>query len=71
MEIIEELMSDPDYSYEAVKKSSFAASNLYGWVKSLRDYHYIFKELEPRKNAFLQAEKVFKEATNRSNNKRN
>jgi hypothetical protein len=53
MEIIEELMSDPDYSYEAVKKSSFAASNLYGWVKSLRDYHYIFKELEPRKNAFL------------------
>ena len=53
MELIEELMSDPDYSYEAVKKSSFAASNLYGWVKSLRDYHYIFKELEPRKNAFL------------------
>lgn len=51
MAIIEELMSDPDYTYEAIKKSCFAIENLYIWLKGLRDYHYIFKELEPRKLA--------------------
>lgn len=52
-------MSDPDYSHQAIKKSSFACENLYGWVKALRDYHYIFKELEPRKKALEKAENRF------------
>ncbi len=51
MAIVEELMSDPDYSLSSIKKSSVAAESLFGWVKAIRDYYYIFKELGPRKSA--------------------
>lgn len=63
-------MSDPDYSLAAIKKSALAAENLYGWVKALRDYHYIFRELEPRKTALLESERSYEKANNRSGSKR-
>lgn len=70
MDMIEELMSDPDYSHQAIKKASFAAESLYNWVKALRDYHYIAKELEPRKEALQAAEERFEKAQFQSEDKR-
>jgi hypothetical protein len=56
-------MTDPDYSHDSIKKSSIACANLYNWVKALRDYYYILKELEPRKEALAKAEAVYLKAT--------
>ena len=70
MHIIEEMMADPDYSLAAIRKQAVAAESLYSWVKALRDYHYIFMELEPRKEALINAEQQYEMATKRSNGKR-
>jgi dynein heavy chain len=62
MQIIEGIMQDPDFSLNSIYKSTVAAKNFYAWVKAIRDYHYIFKELEPRKNALINAEKIYEMA---------
>lgn len=57
MALVEEIIADPEYTYENAKKSCIAIEGIYGWVKALRDYFYIFKELEPRRDALILAEK--------------
>jgi hypothetical protein len=57
MALVEEIISDPEYNYENAVRSCFAIQGLYFWVKSLRDYYYLYKELEPRRDSFILAEK--------------
>jgi hypothetical protein len=54
---VEEVIADPEYNYENCKRSCCAIEGIYQWVKALRDYYYIFKELEPRRDALILAEK--------------
>jgi len=57
MALVEEIIAEPDYNFENAKKSCMAIEGIYNWVKALRDYFYIFKELEPRRDALILAEK--------------
>lgn len=54
---VEEIISAGEYTLENAKKSCFAVEGLYMWVKAIRDYFYIFRELEPRRDALVLAEK--------------
>ena len=59
MSRVEEIISEGDYTLENAKKSCFAVEGLYSWVKAIRDYFYIFRELEPRRDALILAEKQY------------
>jgi dynein heavy chain len=59
MKLLEELMADPDYTIEGVRKCNAAAEGFFKWIKSLRDFYYIFKELQPRKDALLESERLY------------
>jgi dynein heavy chain len=58
---VEEIISGSDYTFENVKKSCFAVEGLFLWVKAIRDYFYIFRELEPRRDALILAEKQYQD----------
>ena len=42
---VEEIMSDPNFTYEKAVYAMGALGGLYKWVKAIRDYYYIFGEL--------------------------
>jgi dynein heavy chain len=54
---VEAVLTEGGYSYEAAHAACSAATGIFKWVKATREYFYIFKEIEPRRDAFLQAEK--------------
>ena len=39
---IEEVLKDPDYTYENAYRASKAATGMFKWVKAIREYFYIF-----------------------------
>ena len=53
---VEEIISEGDYTLENAKKSCFAVEGLYMWVKAIRDYFYIFREIEPLRDAYMFSE---------------
>ncbi|CDW77756.1 dynein heavy chain axonemal [Stylonychia lemnae] len=54
---IEEVLVDSDYTYENAYRASKAATGMFKWVKAIREYYYIFQEIEPRRDAFMLSEK--------------
>mmetsp|Transcript_42647 Transcript_42647/g.65401 ORF Transcript_42647/g.65401 Transcript_42647/m.65401 type:complete len:161 (-) Transcript_42647:4335-4817(-) len=56
---VEEVLLNPDYSFEKAYTASAAATGLFKWVKTTRDYFYIFKEIEPRRDAFMLSQKQY------------
>ena len=38
---------------EQGKDLELAATGIFKWVKATRDYFYIFKDIEPRRDAFM------------------
>jgi hypothetical protein len=42
MGLIEDILSEADYTYENAHFASKAATGLFRWVKAIRDYYYIF-----------------------------
>jgi hypothetical protein len=56
MSKIEEIIAHPEYTFGSAKKSCQAIESFYTWVKAIRDYFYIFKELEPRRDALIFAD---------------
>jgi dynein heavy chain len=48
---VEEVLLSPEYSYEKAHTASRAATGIFKWIKATRDYFYLFKEIEPRRNA--------------------
>lgn len=67
---VEEIISEGDYTFENAKKSCYAVEGLFMWVKAIRDYFYIFKELEPRRDALILAEKQYNDKLQASNSKK-
>ena len=67
---VEEIISEGDYTLENAKKSCFAVEGLYMWVKAIRDYFYIFRELEPRRDALILAEKQYNNKLEAENSKK-
>ena len=67
---VEEIISEGDYTFENVKKSCFAVEGLFMWVKAIRDYFYIFRELEPRRDALILAEKQYNDKLQAENSKK-
>jgi hypothetical protein len=61
---VEDIISANEYTLENAKKSCLAIEGLYIWVKAIRDYFYIFKELEPRRDALILAEKQYQDKLN-------
>ena len=59
---VEDILSQADYTYENANYASKAATGLFKWVKAIRDYYYIFQELQPRRDALMEAEKVLAKA---------
>lgn len=51
-----EVMSHPDYSFENAHRASKSAPPFYDWVRAVRDYFYVFREIEPRRDAYMLAE---------------
>ena len=56
---VEQVLEHPEYSYEKALTASIAAKGIFKWVKATRDYFYIFKEIEPRRNAFMLSQKQY------------
>jgi hypothetical protein len=50
---IEEVLQNGAYNYENAYRASRAAVGIFKWVKAIREYFYIFKEIEPRRDAFV------------------
>lgn len=45
MGAVEDILSQADYSLESARYASAATMGLFQWVKAIRDYYYIFKEV--------------------------
>lgn len=58
---VEEVLTSNNYSHEKARSASIAATGLFKWVQSTREYFYIFKEIEPSRDAFMLAEKQFEQ----------
>jgi hypothetical protein len=54
---VETVLKNPEYSYAKAYTASKAATGMFKWVKATRDYFYIFKEVEPRRDAFMLSNK--------------
>ena len=52
MEVDDVLQSSND-SYEKARSASVAATGIFKWVNATRDYFYVFKDIEPRRDAFM------------------
>ena len=59
LEDIEEIFQNPLFTLENAKRASHSATGIFKWVKAIRDYQYVFKEVEPKRDAFMIAEKIF------------
>ena len=51
-----DVMNHPDYTFENAYHASKAAPAFFDWVKCVRDYFYIFREIEPMRDAYMFAE---------------
>lgn len=49
-------MVHPDYTFENAFHASKAAPAFYDWVRAVRDYFYVFREIEPRRDAYMLAD---------------
>lgn len=58
---VEDVLTNGHYSYERAHTASVAATGIFKWVKATRDYFYIFKEIEPRRDAFMLSQKQYEE----------
>jgi dynein heavy chain len=58
---VEDILTEADYTYESAYKASKASGGLFRWVKAIRDYYYIFEEMQPRKDALALADKQLKD----------
>lgn len=59
MMLVEQEIKNPDFSYEKAYTASSSAQAIFKWIKYTRDYFYIFKEIEPRRDALLLSQKQF------------
>jgi len=68
MQGVEELTQNPEFVYENVARASKAARGkkmsfkfsllgLFLWIQALMNYHYIYLETEPKRDALFYAEK--------------
>jgi dynein heavy chain len=48
---IEEVLNAQGYSHESAKNASVAASSIFKWVNSTREYFYIYEKIEPTRNS--------------------
>lgn len=51
-----EVMNHADYSFDNAYRASKSAPPFFDWVRAVRDYFYIFKEIEPRRDAYMFSE---------------
>ena len=48
---VEDVLTRGNYTYEKAHTASVAATGIFKWVKATRDYFYIFKDIQPRRDA--------------------
>lgn len=58
---VEDILSEADYTYENAHRAFKNAAGLFRWVKAIRDYFYIFQEMQPRRDALNLCEKQWNE----------
>ena len=58
---VEDILSEADYTYENAHRAFKNAAGLFRWVKAIRDYFYIFQEMQPRRDALVLCEKQWNE----------
>ena len=58
---VEDVLTQGGYSYEKAHTACAAAAGIFKWVKATREYFYIFKEIEPRRDAFMQSQRQYDE----------
>ena len=49
-------MDHADYTFENAFHASKAAPAFFDWVRAVRDYFYVFREIEPRRDAYMMAD---------------
>ena len=70
IESVEKIINDEGVDFEKAQASSKAAVGLLKWIKATRDYYYIFREIEPRRNAFMLAKKQYEAKLEEYQNKK-
>jgi hypothetical protein len=53
---VEEVLKTNGYTHDKAKTAFAAASGLFKWVNATREYFYIYKEIEPSRDAMKLAE---------------
>ncbi|KAG3085473.1 Dynein heavy chain 1, axonemal [Phytophthora cactorum] len=54
-------MEDPNFTPEAIEKSSKACTAICMWARAMYTYHFVAKAVEPKKQALAQAQKELDE----------
>jgi hypothetical protein len=65
-----DIMVDPDYTFENAFHASKAAPAFYDWVQAVRDYFYVFREIEPRRDAYMLADIQYRHKKKETEEKR-
>ena len=55
MHRVEDILSEADFTYENAARAFKPAEPLFIWVRAIRDYFYIFQEMQPRNDALFLA----------------
>ena len=58
---VEDILGEADYTYENAHRAFKPAADLFRWVKAIRDYYYIFQEMQPRRDALVFCENQWNE----------
>lgn len=55
-----EVISNSEYTFDNSYRASKSAPAFFDWVQAVRDYFYVFREIEPRRDAYMLSEFQFK-----------
>jgi len=53
---LEALMASPQFSFVLVERSCVAAQGLFSWVRSVRNYYYVFKSNEQYRDKMVKGD---------------
>ena len=71
MSNLEDLMSQPEFSFVAVDRSCVAAQGLFMWVRAVRNYYYVYKMNEQFRDKLVLSDLQYEKQTRIISDKRN
>ena len=59
-----EVFSHPEFTFENAHRASKSAPPFFEWLRAVRDFFYVFREVEPRRDAYMYSEIQLKTKVN-------